>query len=59
MSDKDDGEFTPEMKAETWERIEKTFEEKYDVPSEASGFDGATPQDLARALLRPIRNGDG
>ena len=28
---------------------------KYDVPSEALGFKGATPQALAHALLRPIR----
>ncbi|WP_420634465.1 hypothetical protein [Candidatus Palauibacter sp.] len=28
---------------------------KYDVPSEAPGFEGATPQALARALFRPIR----
>ncbi|WP_419939515.1 hypothetical protein [Candidatus Palauibacter sp.] len=28
---------------------------KYDVPSEAPGFEGATPQALARALFRQIR----
>ncbi|WP_419165035.1 hypothetical protein [Candidatus Palauibacter sp.] len=28
---------------------------KYDVPSEAPGFEGATPQALARALFTPVR----
>ena len=28
---------------------------KYDVPSEAPGFEGATPKALAKALFRPIR----
>ncbi|MCY3699902.1 MAG: hypothetical protein OXH46_09755 [Gemmatimonadetes bacterium] len=28
---------------------------KYDMPSEAPGFEGATPQALARALFRPLR----
>lgn len=27
---------------------------KYDVPSEAPGFEGATPQELARALFRRV-----
>ena len=28
---------------------------KYDVPSQAPGFEGATPQALARALFRSVR----
>ena len=39
------------------ERLEQAWSEKYDVPSEAPGFEGATPQALARALFRPIKNG--
>ena len=29
---------------------------KYDVPSEAPGFEGATPQALARALFRLLKS---
>ena len=50
-----------------WEWIEKKEEPrepaptkdelhaKYDVPSEAPGFEGATPQALARALFRRVK----
>lgn len=35
-------------------RTKEELHAKYDVPSRAPGFEGATPQELARALFRPV-----
>ena len=50
-TDKDDGVFMPSMKAEDLARLKKAWGEQWDHPSEAPGFEGATPQALARALF--------
>ena len=42
---------TPEEKAEAKARLEKAWDELEERPSEAPGFDGATPRKLARALF--------
>ena len=34
--------------------VEDEWSAKYDVPSQAPGFEGATPQALARALVSPL-----
>lgn len=55
VTDEDAGEFTPEMKAEVRERLEKSWSEKWDQPSEAPGFEDATPQILAKVLFRLVK----
>ena len=35
-------------------RLEQSWREKYDVPSQAPDFKGATPPALARALFRRV-----
>ena len=61
MNDKEEHEIilTEADEAEVQAQLERAWSEKYDVPSEAPGFEGATPQDLARALFRraqqPVR----
>lgn len=42
---------SPSLPLTEAERLAKSWSEQYDVPSEAPGFEGATPQELARALL--------
>ena len=56
MNDKVEHEIvlTEADEAEKQARLERAWSEKYDVPSEAPDFEGATPQALARALLRPV-----
>ena len=42
---------TPEEKAEAKARLEEAWDEMEERPSEAPGFDGATPRKLARTLF--------
>ncbi len=43
---------TPEEKAEAKARLEEAWDEMENRPSEAPGFDGATPRKMARALFK-------
>ena len=43
---------TSEEKAEAKARLEEAWDEMEERPSEAPGFEGATPRKLARALFR-------
>lgn len=42
---------TPEEKADAKARLEEAWDELEEQPSEAPGFEGATPRKLARALF--------
>lgn len=44
--------YTEEMKAEDLARLKKKWDEMEDQPSQAPGFEGATPRKLARALFK-------
>ena len=57
MNDKEVHEvvLTEADEAEVQARLEQAWSEKYDVPSEAPGFEGATPQALARVLFRRVK----
>ena len=57
MNDKEVHEvvLTEADEAERQARLERAWSEKYDMPSEAPGFEGATPQALARALFRRVK----
>lgn len=44
---------TEDMISDAKDRAEK-LREKYDRPSENPRYDGATPGDIARSLLRPV-----
>jgi len=48
--DRDGSVLTEADEAEVQPRLERSWSEKYDVPSQAPGFEGATPQALAKAL---------
>lgn len=43
--------YTEEMKAEHLARLEEKWDEMENEPSEAPGFEGATPRKLAKALF--------
>lgn len=46
---------TPEVKAEVLVRLEKSWSEKYDVPSQAPGFEGAVyATDGTAPALMPV-----